>query len=174
MPAPLRHRATWPLPAATVAALALLSGCSADRPATAPEPFTASGAASTLAVASSPSGLVLADGQGRALYVRVPAAAGSAAPACTGPCAQRWPGYAATGVPAADRGTLNPLRTVAIGTAPSATGGEQVTYAGRALHRFAGDTAPGATAGQGLAEFGGTWMLVSPNGDPVRPPGIRP
>lgn len=173
MPAPHRLPAALHVPATIVAALALLTGCSSDRPATPQEPFTASGTPSTLGVTTSAAGLVLADGQGRVLYVRVPDDAAPAPAACTGPCAQRWPAYAATGVPAAAQGALNPLRTVAIGTAPSATGGEQVAYAGRPLHRFAGDAAPGSAAGLGLTEFGGTWMAVSPNGDPVPAPGIR-
>ncbi|MBW0101173.1 hypothetical protein [Pseudonocardia sp. KRD291] len=174
MPAPCTMPAALRLPAALVAALGLLSGCSTDRPATTQPAFTASGADTTLAVTRSTAGLVLADGQGRALYALVPDGVGTAAPACSGPCAQRWPLYAADGVPAAAQGTLNALRTDVIGTVPSAAGGEQVTYAGRQLHRFVGDTAPGSTAGQGTVEFGGTWMLVSPNGDPVRPSGVRP
>lgn len=160
-------------PAAALAlALGALTGCGSDRPATEAAAFTAPGSDTTLAATPSRSGLVLSDGQGRALYTHVPDP-GAAAPACTGPCAARWPAFAADGVPGPAQGTLNPLRTEAIGTAPGAAGGTQVTYTGRALHRFAGDTAPGSTAGQGLTEFGGTWMLVSPAGDPVLPAGLR-
>jgi hypothetical protein len=36
-----------------------------------------------------------------------------------------------------------------------------VTLKGWALYRFAGDTAPGQTNGQGV---GGTWFVVNPSG----------
>ncbi len=152
-----------------LAASGSLAGCASDRPDTVETSFSASAPDTTMGTIPSPAGLILTDGLGRALYVRVPDGGAPAGP-CTGECDEQWPAYAADGVPAPARGTLNPLRTDAIGTAPGAAGGDQVTYAERPLHRFAGDTAPGRIGGQGVRAFGGTWMLVAPSGEPVRPP----
>ncbi|CAG4934764.1 unnamed protein product [Acidithrix sp. C25] len=46
----------------------------------------------------------------------------------------------------------------------------QVVYGGHPLYRFAGDTSPGATNGQGVVAFGGTWYVVSANGTPITTP----
>ena len=40
--------------------------------------------------------------------------------------------------------------------------------AGHPLYRYAGDQAPGDTAGQGLDQFGAEWYLVKPDGSALR------
>ncbi|WP_060713705.1 hypothetical protein [Pseudonocardia sp. HH130629-09] len=156
MPAPSRHRVALLL----VAAALSLGSCTSAEPAATDQRFTLSGADTTVDVVTSASGAVLADGQGRVLYARVPAGP------CAGDCLARWPAYVADGVPHPADPALNPLRTDVLGTTPTA-GGEQVTYAGHLLHRFAADTTPGAVTGQGVEAFGGTWLPLNPNGDPV-------
>jgi predicted lipoprotein with Yx(FWY)xxD motif len=44
----------------------------------------------------------------------------------------------------------------------------QVTYNGRPLYLFEGDTAPGDISGQGLEDEFGQWFLVSPAGEPIQ------
>jgi predicted lipoprotein with Yx(FWY)xxD motif len=43
----------------------------------------------------------------------------------------------------------------------------QVTYRGHPLYRFSGDTAAGATSGEGLTDFGGGWWAISPSGKKI-------
>ncbi|MFG1633450.1 COG4315 family predicted lipoprotein [Pseudonocardia alni] len=162
MPAPSRHRVALLLAAAALS----LGACTSAEPAGTERAFTLPGAGTTIDVVTSTAGAVLADGQGRVLYARVPAGE------CAGECLAQWPAYVAEGVPHPARPALNPLRTEVIGTTATA-GGEQVTYAGHVLHRFAGDTTPGAVTGQGVEAFGGTWLPLNPNGDPVPAPAVR-
>ncbi len=55
-----------------------------------------------------------------------------------------------------------------LGTSKRANGVGQVTYAGHPLYRYAGDQAPGDTAGQDLDQFGAEWYLVKPSGSALR------
>lgn len=160
-------RAAPPLVGAAIT-VALLSGCSSQAPRTTEQAFSAAGAGTTISTTTTTAGTVLADGQGRVLYTRVPAGG-----PCSGGCEAQWPAYRADGVPYPADGALNPLRADQIGTAPAADGGSQVRYAGHTLHRFAGDTKPGAVTGQGLEAFGATWYPLNPNGDPVLGAGSR-
>ncbi|OLL74646.1 putative lipoprotein [Pseudonocardia sp. Ae168_Ps1] len=169
MPVP-RHRRTGSRAALLAAAAVLtLAGCSSTAPHTGEQAFTLTGADTTVAVATTEAGAVLTDGAGRVLYARVPGGG-----PCTGECAAQWPAYVAEGVPHPADGTLNPLRVDRLGTVVAPDGAEQVAYAGHALHRFAGDTAPGTIAGQGVEAFGGTWFPVNPNGEPVRAAAVAP
>jgi predicted lipoprotein with Yx(FWY)xxD motif len=43
-----------------------------------------------------------------------------------------------------------------------------VTYAGRPLYFYVGDTKPGQILCQNVAEFGGTWRVVRPSGKLAR------
>jgi len=54
-----------------------------------------------------------------------------------------------------------------LGTTRRANGSQQVTYAGHPLYRFALDTKPGQTKGEGLQDFGGGWDVVSPAGEKI-------
>jgi predicted lipoprotein with Yx(FWY)xxD motif len=47
-------------------------------------------------------------------------------------------------------------------------GTRQVTYDGHPLYYYTGDVTPGAILCQNVDEFGGTWLVVSPSGKPVR------
>ena len=59
------------------------------------------------------------------------------------------------------------LRQSLLGTTRRADGGTQVTYAGHPLYRFAEDTKPGQTLGEGLQDFGGSWDALSPAGTEI-------
>ena len=44
----------------------------------------------------------------------------------------------------------------------------QVTYAGHPLYYYSGDTKPGQIKCQGVSNFGGLWLVVTPAGKAVR------
>jgi hypothetical protein len=49
------------------------------------------------------------------------------------------------------------------------TGGEeQVTYAGRPLYLYRGDSGPAETSYVGVKEFGGTWYALNAKGKAVK------
>jgi predicted lipoprotein with Yx(FWY)xxD motif len=51
---------------------------------------------------------------------------------------------------------VKPIGPVKLGTVTRPEGGVQVTYRGRPLYSFSGDTGPGQANGQGIADVG-TW-----------------
>ncbi|MCB5165040.1 SCO0930 family lipoprotein [Streptomyces bambusae] len=75
--------------------------------------------------------------------------------ACEGACAKAWPPVPAAGT---KPGGVDAAR---VGTVERADGAGQLTIAGWPVYRFAKDTAPGQTNGQGV---GGTWFAVTPEG----------
>jgi len=103
-------------------------------------------------------GTVLVDGQGRTLY-RFLKDTGRRS-RCSGECAQNWPPQTTSGRPrAAGRAKASLLSTVR-----RASGARQVDYAGHPLYRFALDSGPGKTTGQGIEAFGGRWYVVAASG----------
>jgi predicted lipoprotein with Yx(FWY)xxD motif len=107
-------------------------------------------------------GRVLADGDGRALYLftrdRTPSSR------CHGACAERWPPFLTTGAPAAGPGAQGSL----LGTTARAGGSVQVTYHGHPLYYYVGDRRPGQVLCQGVEEFGGSWYVLTRRGSAVR------
>jgi predicted lipoprotein with Yx(FWY)xxD motif len=71
--------------------------------------------------------------------------------------------YAKSGL-RAGKGTNRSL----LGTTRRRDGRRQITYAGRPLYYYVGDTKPGQIRCQNVAEFGGTWLIVRPSGKLVR------
>lgn len=153
---------------AAVALLAAACGTSSSAPTTTsatPSTTRTSRPAATTAVVSASSrgslGVVLTAGEnGPTLYRYTPDGTGKAT--CTGACATAWPPLtvpagtttvaAGAGVSAADLGTV---------TRPDGT--LQVAYKGMPLYRYAGDSNPTDTNGQGV---GGIWFVVNPAGQP--------
>jgi predicted lipoprotein with Yx(FWY)xxD motif len=89
---------------------------------------------------------------------------------CTGACAKTWlPVRSPGGKPQADTG----LSQSALGSMQRPDGSQQVTLDGLPLYYYAGDGAPGAAAGQGKNDFGGTWTAVAPPA-PSGKPGAAP
>ncbi|MGI8421003.1 MAG: hypothetical protein ACR2MU_01880 [Gaiellaceae bacterium] len=66
------------------------------------------------------------------------------------------------GRPAAAAG----VRAGLLGTTRRSDGSLQATYAGRPL--YFGDRKPGQILCQNISEFGGLWLVVKPDGKPVR------
>jgi predicted lipoprotein with Yx(FWY)xxD motif len=151
-------------------------GAATARAATSTAPTSASAAASGPAstpavrvtvVSSSDHGPILADGNGRALYLLESDAAGESG--CTEMCAVIWPAYLAPAgtSPTADSGVQASL----LGTAARRGGGAQVSYAGHALYYYLGDSRPGDTRGQRVEDSWGEWYLVHPDGREASPAG---
>jgi predicted lipoprotein with Yx(FWY)xxD motif len=130
--------------------------------ALAPAAMSEESAAPTLSVKSSSFGRVLFDGRGYVLYAFTRDANGRSA--CYGACAKAWPVYYARGILRAGTGVKRSL----LGTAKRRDGRRQITYAGRPLYYYVGDTRPGQILCQNVAEFGGTWLIVRPSGRLVR------
>ena len=111
-----------------------------------------------------PFGAYLVDDSGRALYILEGTRNESGMMRCSGECFRVWPpmhGLAIAGA-GVDRSRLAivPMR-----------GGTYVTYAGWPLYYYHRDRAPGDTTGQHVVDRWGTWHLLSPNGEPIRPVG---
>jgi predicted lipoprotein with Yx(FWY)xxD motif len=121
-----------------------------------------SATATTLDLANTPLGPILADSQGRSLYL-FKADTSTASTCISAGCVAEWPPFVAGGTPQAGGG----LAANQLGTTTRADGHQQVTYGGHPLYYFAGDSQPGATAGQGLNDNGGEWYLVHSDGTPV-------
>ena len=117
----------------------------------------------TLTVRSTRFGPILFDGRGRALYAftRDPRGGRSR---CYGACARAWPVYFATGRARAGKGVRRSL----IGTTRRRDGRRQITYNGRPLYYYVGDKRAGQVSCQNVDEFGGTWLVIRPNGKLVR------
>jgi predicted lipoprotein with Yx(FWY)xxD motif len=152
---------------ASLAAAALLVPAGAaqgvprvERPFARPAATTA--AAPTAQVHGSRFGRVLFDRRGFVLYVFTRDPRGRSV--CRGQCAKAWPPLIVRRRPTAGRG----LRRSLLGTTRRRDGRRQVTYAGRPLYFYVGDTRPGQISCQNVVEFGGTWLVQSPDGAPVR------
>jgi predicted lipoprotein with Yx(FWY)xxD motif len=78
--------------------------------------------------------------------------------------AAAWPALTVTGAATAGTGVQASL----LSTAKQANGSTQVTYGGKPLYHFAGDTAAGDTKGQGL---NGVWFVVRGDGSLVQAKG---
>ncbi len=87
----------------------------------------------------------------------------AAASACTGTCAHFWPPVLVAGSLTAAAGSG--VSQAGLGTITRPDGTFQVTYFGHPLYFFAFDQ-PGATIGEGITAFGGTFKVVDLSGMP--------
>ncbi|MFE7711582.1 SCO0930 family lipoprotein [Streptomyces sp. NPDC057486] len=152
----------------TVAAVMLTAACGSSRGTEATTTGSAERAVSTnngaqpsqagrLSVWKSEKlGQVVTDGAGFTLYRFDKDTAKPPASNCTGDCAASWPPVLADGAKAG-RGMDPGL----LGSVKRADGTKQLTLAGWPLYRYAEDTAPRQTRGQGV---GGTWFAAAPDG----------
>jgi predicted lipoprotein with Yx(FWY)xxD motif len=115
----------------------------------------------TVAVHSTSLGKVLVDSSGRTLYLFEKDRNGRSA--CSGACAGNWPPVTVSGKPTAGAGVMASL----LSTTRRSDGKEEVTYAGHPLYRYAGDTQPGDTNGEGLKIFGAEWYALDGTGSKV-------
>jgi predicted lipoprotein with Yx(FWY)xxD motif len=107
-------------------------------------------------------GRMLFDGKGRALYLFTRESTSRSR--CYGDCARAWPPFFTKGKPRA-RGDV---KASLLGTTRRRDGRRQVTYAGHPLYYYVTDRKPGQVTCQDVAEFGGTWLVVSPRGRAIR------
>jgi len=114
-----------------------------------------------VSAASSSLGKIIVDGRGRTLYLFEKDTRGHSA--CSGTCAMYWPPLITRGKPVAGHG----LKKSLLGTIRRANGARQVTYAGHPLYRYALDTKPGQTNGEGLQDFGAGWDALSAAGKKI-------
>ena len=97
-------------------------------------------------------GSILADSQGMTLYTFKKDKPGKSA--CVDACAKRWPPLA---VPEDMQPIAAPGIPGKLGQIERKDDTYQATYNGMPLYRYAGDSKPGDTNGQGL---GGNWFVV--------------
>jgi predicted lipoprotein with Yx(FWY)xxD motif len=119
-------------------------------------PSEAAGGAG-ITVATDPTlGAILVGEGGKTLYVFTRDTGGASV--CNGECATNWPPLLAEGgaAPTAGEGVTGTL-----GTITRDDGGTQVTYDGKPLYYFIGDTAAGQANGQGLQDV---WFVATPTG----------
>jgi predicted lipoprotein with Yx(FWY)xxD motif len=115
-------------------------------------------ASSSVTLAHTALGTILADNQGRTLYALTKDTNGI--PTCTDACARAWP-------PATITGAASPASDVAAPTTVvDAPGGGKMLKVGKwPLYRFAGDAAPGDINGQGS---GGVFFVVGADGKLIK------
>jgi predicted lipoprotein with Yx(FWY)xxD motif len=112
-------------------------------------------------------GKVLSTSRGYSLYMFAKDKKGGKS-TCYGQCAVVWPPLLSTGKPNALRGAgLNPRM---LGTTKRSNGKQEVTYNGYPLYTYRPDPKPGATNGEGFAQFGAAWFLIRTNGNLVKCP----
>jgi predicted lipoprotein with Yx(FWY)xxD motif len=100
---------------------------------------------------------MLFDQPGQAIYLFEKETAGR--PDCYGDCAVAWPPVLTTGHPQA----TGEVRAELLGTVPRNDGSTQVTYAGHPLYFYAHE-GPGQVLCHDVVEFGGRWLVVTPEG----------
>jgi predicted lipoprotein with Yx(FWY)xxD motif len=113
-----------------------------------------------ITTADSQFGQVLFDADQRAIYYFD--LEQTEASECYGDCAVAWPPVLTEGEPQAG----GEVDAKLLGTTERDDGSTQVTYDGRPLYYYVDDP-PGEILCHDVVEFGGTWLAVQPNGDPV-------
>ncbi len=145
---------TTAAPAETTAAPAETTAAAADTTASA----APAGGGAELAIADTDLGPIVADAEGRVLYLFTNDTGGTST--CEGGCAEAWPPLSTEGDPVAGQG----IDAADLGTITRSDGSTQVTYFGHPLYYFASDLAPGDTTGQGV---GGVWFAIDADGNAV-------
>jgi predicted lipoprotein with Yx(FWY)xxD motif len=152
--------------AATLLSMAACGGNSSEgssKPkASSASPSTSSSAgAAQIKLASTSTGSVLTDDQGRVLYMFNPDNRGESV--CYDQCAAAWPPTLTTGKPTAGTGADASL----LGTTTRTDGKIQVTYNKYPLYTFAFDAKPGDTNGQAVKSI---WWVLNAAGVPQDEP----
>lgn len=119
-------------------------------------------AAASVTIRSSDFGRIVFDRSGRALYAFTRDPKGRST--CYGACAAAWPPYLVRGQLRVPAGVARSL----LGTTRRRDGTRQLTFAGRPLYYYVGDTGPGVVRCQNVSEFGGLWLVARPDGRLVR------
>ncbi|MGV0791385.1 COG4315 family predicted lipoprotein [Mycolicibacterium sp. XJ1819] len=106
-------------------------------------------------------GEIIIDSTGRTLYAFSQDSVNE--PTCYDACADTWLPVLAKGDPA---GTIG-IDVASVDAVPRRDGGDQVTYKGIPLYRYAGDHTDRDANGQGLDMFGGVWHVLTKDGQPL-------
>lgn len=106
-------------------------------------------------------GTIIQDGRGRSLYLFTKDTSKSK---CYGDCARAWPPLIVKGTPKAKGSVKADL----LGTVKRRNGKLQATYNGHPLYYYVGETKANQVLCQAVAEFGGIWYIVEPNGKAKR------
>jgi predicted lipoprotein with Yx(FWY)xxD motif len=154
-----------------LAVTGISAACSSSAPSSAPavpasSAVSAASGGTTKLVADTTAelGAVVTDQAGFTLYRFEKDTASPPASNCNGQCAETWPPALADSASVSVSGVDASL----VGTVARADGTKQLTIAGHPVYRYAHDTAPGQTNGQGV---GGTWYAVTPTGQKAAAPG---
>ncbi|MCX5213832.1 hypothetical protein OG689_31955 [Kitasatospora sp. NBC_00240] len=126
----------------------------------------AQGAAALQAGTDAKLGAIVTDGAGHTLYRFDKDTAQPSASNCNGGCATTWPP-----VPAGSDVGVKGIDSKLVGTVTRADGSKQLTLGGWPVYRYAPDTKPGDTKGQGV---GGTWFVITPDGKKAGAPAAQP
>jgi predicted lipoprotein with Yx(FWY)xxD motif len=105
-------------------------------------------------------GVMLFDDVGQAIYLFDKESDGT--PACYDDCAANWPPVLTSGAPQGSGGSQVGL----LGTVDRSDGSTQVTYAGHPLYYYAHEDA-GEVLCHDVDDYGGTWLVVTPEGSPA-------
>jgi predicted lipoprotein with Yx(FWY)xxD motif len=143
-----------------VRASAASDTASASVPPAPPSGTTAAARGFAVTTADSAYGTMLFDQPGQAIYLFERETTGR--PECYADCAIAWPPVLTTGTPQATGG----VRADLLGTTPRDDGGTQVTYAGHPLYYYAHEGLHQVLC-HDVTEFGGRWLVVTPEGVPA-------
>lgn len=154
---------------AALIAVPLIAGCGSGKSAStastsAAAPSTTASPGSgpeTIKVKSSKLGTILADGEGKTVYLFEKDRGTTST--CSGACARAWPPVTTSGAPTAGNG----IQAAMLSTSTRSDGTTQVVYAGHPLYYFVRDADAGDAYGQGVDGFGAEWYVVGPNGTKV-------
>jgi predicted lipoprotein with Yx(FWY)xxD motif len=126
-------------------------------------PTARSARTTTIHLTTTSLGSILTNAGGRTIYVFARDPRNQDRCAAIKGCTSVWPMVKSSGRPLAGSGVSRAL----LGTI-RVHGATQVTYAGRPLYTYAGDSSPGETAYVGFSQFGGTWSAVTAHGRLVK------
>ena len=124
------------------------------------EPARRAAAGTRLRAIGSQFGRIVGDGPGLAVYIFDKEQRGRSE--CYGACAKAWPPVLAKGRPVAGARIDADL----LGTTRRRNGKRQLTYRGQPLYYYEHDR-PGLVLCHDVFEFGGTWLVIRPDGRPV-------
>jgi predicted lipoprotein with Yx(FWY)xxD motif len=120
------------------------------------------GAAPTVKLSSTSLGRILTTGKGYTVYMFSADRRNHDACVAKSGCVGTWPPLTVKSKPVAGAG----VSAKNLGTIKLPNGSRQVTYFGRPLYRYTGDS-PGTTDYVGVNQFGGTWDALSASGKRV-------
>jgi predicted lipoprotein with Yx(FWY)xxD motif len=152
--------ATQPAPTAQPAAVPAKAN-------SAPSAATPSGPI-VITVSTAKYGPILADAKGLALYWATGDT--TSRTGCTGACLKYWPPLL---LPAGEMQPIAGTGVSGLGTFVRAEG-TQVTYHGKQLYTWIGDSRPGQVTGQGVVDSGGTWYVATVAAASTKPAAATP